>query len=201
MGKELEYKLWIPNEALLLQILADERIAALAAQPWQETQMKTTYYDTADRRFSSHRFTLRQRFEGETSVVCLKTPLNESHARGEWQICADKIDENAITRLLEQGAPMELLAFFSSGDVSPVCGASFLRKHVMLRFSDGSCAELAGDCGILHGQSESIHFTELEVELLEGEKHEMLTFVKSLCEKYALQEQPLSKYARARKLK
>ena len=201
MGKELEYKLLIDSEETLRQVLADPLVASLVAEPWQKTQMKTTYFDTSDRRFSAHGFTLRRRLEGERSVVCLKTPLAQSHARGEWQICAERIDENAIAQLLAQGAPTELLAFYGSGEIHPVCGAEFLREHVVLRFADGSRAEIAGDRGILHGQTERLPFTELELELLEGEADEMLTLVHFLCNRYALHEQPLSKYARARKLK
>lgn len=201
MGKELEYKLSVPNEEILKKILLDEEIAALISDTWSETKMKTTYYDTAERRFSANRFTLRQRYEGEESIVCLKTPMKESHARGEWQIKAEKIDDAAIAQLLQLGAPMELVAFYASGPILPVCGAEFLRRHVMLTFPDGSQAEIAGDCGFLHGQSETLAFIELELELYKGESSQMLTLVQHLCDKYDLHEQPMSKYARARTLK
>ena len=201
MGKELEYKLQIADQETLTQIFADPQILAFVAGEFCETKMKTTYYDTPERLFSLHRFTLRQRFEGSQSVVCLKTPLKESHARGEFQIFANRIDDQAIDQLLACGAPTELAAFYASGKVEPVCGAEFLRKHVALRFADGSTAELAGDQGILHGQSEKSSFIELELELLSGKKDEMLALVTYLCEKYDLHEQPMSKYARARTLK
>lgn len=201
MGKELEYKLHVPDEAALLDILQDDTVKGLICAPWQETKMKTTYYDSADRRFSSRHWTLRHRQEGEKSIVCVKTPLKESHARGEWQIEADCIDEAAITRLVEIGAPMELVLLYGTGDISPLCGAEFLRRHVMLSFPDGSQAELAGDCGILHGKEERISFCEIELEHYSGSTEEMLALVKSLCENYGLSEQPLSKFARARALK
>ena len=201
MGKELEYKLLIPNEETLTRILADEELSALAMGAYAQTQMKTTYYDTPDRRFATHYFTLRQRFEGDRSIVCLKTPLKESHARGEWQIPAETIDDAAVERLVELGAPKELLVFYGVGNILPVCGAQFLRQHVMLQFSDGSQAELAGDHGFLYGQQERLPFTELELELYRGDPHEMLALVKRLCDKFSLREQPKSKYARARALK
>ena len=71
----------------------------------------------------------------------------------------------------------------------------------MLQFPDGSRAELAGDCGVLHGQTERLDFTELELELYEGEPTQMLALVASLCKRYGLVEQPKSKFARARSLK
>lgn len=201
MGKELEYKLLIKKEETFTSILEDARIAAVRAEPWQQTQMKTTYYDTPDRRFSARRFTLRQRYENARSIVCLKTPLKESHARGEWQIEAECVDDRAISQLLDLGAPTELFALYAGSAVVPVCGAEFLRKHVVLQFPDASRAELALDCGKLHGQTESVHLAELELELIQGDKREMVALVSYLCSQYGLQEQSLSKYARARELK
>ena len=201
MGKELEYKLSVPNEEILLRILNDEEIRALSEDEWMQTRMKTTYYDTPDRRFSSHSYTLRRRLEGDESIVCLKTPSHDAHTRGEWQIKAEAIDDAAIERLIALGAPMQLLLFYGDGTITPVCGAEFLRRHVMLTFADGSQAELAGDCGILHGQSEKLSFTELELELYRGDAAQMIAFVHRLCKKYGLHEEPKSKYARARALK
>ena len=201
MGKELEYKLHVPDEETLATILRDNAIKDIISASWQETKMKTTYYDSADRRFSSRHWTLRHRQEGEKSVVCVKTPLKEAHARGEWQIEADRIDETAIFRLIEIGAPMELLYLYGAGDIAPLCGAEFLRRHVMLTLPDGSQAELAGDCGILHGKEERLSFCEIELEHYGGATDEMLRLVNHLCDRYALQEQPYSKFARARSLK
>ncbi len=201
MGKELEYKLLVPNEATLRKILNDADIADLTDGAWREMPMKTTYYDSPDRRFCTRHWTLRRRMEGGTSVVCVKTPDKASHTRGEWQVCADRLDDAAIEALLLAGAPQELLLLYGAGDISPVCGAEFTRNCVMLRFPDGSRAELAGDCGVLHGQTEHQAFTELELELYEGEPTEMLSLVTLLCNRYGLTEQPKSKFARARSLK
>lgn len=201
MGKELEYKLFVPSEVALREILQDADIAHLTDGPWQEIPMKTTYYDSPDRRFGARNWTLRRRMEGDTSVVCVKTPHKESHTRGEWQVNADRLDEAAIEALLLAGAPKELLLLYGMGDVFPICGAEFTRRRVILQFPDGSRAELAGDCGILHGQTERMSFTELELELYGGAPTQMLALVALLCKRYGLSEQPKSKFARARSLK
>lgn len=200
MGKELEIKLAVDGEAALEKILADDTIAALIDGPWQERLMKTTYYDSPNRRFSSHFWTLRHRMEGESSVVCVKAPTEDPRVRGEWQISAAEISEESIKALLNSGAPMELLYLYGAGDVQPVCGAEFIRKSVMLRFSDGSHAELAGDCGILHGKNQQLPFTELEIELYEGAPAEMEALAALLQTRYGLKLQSKSKFARARGL-
>lgn len=201
MGKELEYKLFVPSEVALREILQDADIAHLTDGTWREIPMKTTYYDSPDRRFGARNWTLRRRMEGDTSVVCVKTPHKESHTRGEWQVNADRLDEAAIEALLLAGAPKELLLLYGMGDVFPICGAEFTRRRVILQFPDGSRAELAGDCGILHGQTERMSFTELELELYGGAPTQMLALVALLCKRYGLSEQPKSKFARARSLK
>lgn len=200
MGKELEYKLHVPDETLLLQILSDADVKKLAVGSWQETVMKTSYYDTKDGRFSSRHWTLRHRMEGDDSIICVKTPQREAHTRGEWQIPAPQIDESAIISLIEAGAPKEMLFLYGDGKIAPVCGAEFLRRHVMLEFSDGSRAELAGDCGLLRGKTQALPFCELELELYDGAPDQMLSLVELLCRRYGLREQPRSKHARARAL-
>ncbi len=201
MGRELEYKLRVADEQSLAAILRDPKIAALRQDDWQERRMKTTYYDAVDRRFTSQFWTFRHRIEGGKSVVCVKTPTEDSHTRGEWQVEADGINLNAVEALLLAGAPKELLFLYGAGDVAPICGAEFTRRSCMLRFEDGSLAELAGDCGILRGETEKVPFTELELELYDGSPDKMLEFVDYLKAQYSLSEQPLSKIARAMKLK
>lgn len=201
MGKELEYKLHIDSPDALERVLADAVLDAFGEGEWQETVMKTTYFDGADRRFSARKWTLRHRFEGGESIVCLKTPQPEAHTRGEWQVGAETVNDASIEALLTVGAPQELRELYAAGTVEPVCGAEFIRKHRMLRFSDGSRAELAGDCGALRGPTQTLPFTELELELYEGAPDAMLAQVQRLCEVYGLHAEPLSKSARARRLK
>ena len=200
MGRQLEIKLAVDSEAALKSILADDTIAALVDGSWQKRLMNTTYYDSPDRRFSSHFWTLRHRMEGENSVVCVKAPTEDPRVRGEWQISASEINEKSIEALLKSGAPMELLYLYGAGDVQPLCGAEFTRRSVMLRFSDGSRAELAGDNGILRGKTQRLTFTELEIELYEGAPTQMEALAALLQTRYGLKLQKKSKFARARGL-
>ncbi|MBQ6430417.1 MAG: CYTH domain-containing protein [Oscillospiraceae bacterium] len=201
MGKELEYKLNIVDEQALAVILTDPRITALRQGDWQERHMKTTYYDAPDRRFSARLWTFRHRMEGDKSVVCVKTPTEDFHTRGEYQVEASGVNLDSVEALLLVGAPRELVYLYGAGDVAPICGAEFTRKSCMLRFDDGSRAELAGDHGILHGETEKVGFNELELELFDGNPDKMLEFVDYLKAQYSLQEQPMSKFSRAQRLK
>lgn len=200
MGKELEYKLSLPENCDREMILRDPILEELHTDAWRERHMQTTYYDSPDCRFSKHLWTLRHRMEGSESVVCVKTPTEDFHTRGEWQVASDRPDDKAMEQLLLAGAPKQLLVLYGLGDIFPICGADFIRKSVMLTFSDGSKAEFAFDCGRLHGKTEVLQFSEIELELYEGSPKEMLAFVAYLSRQYHLTEQRKSKFARARAL-
>ena len=199
MGKELEFKLQVDSEKTLLQILNDPDILSHIDGEWTEISMKTTYFDNPSGHFSRYNWTFRHRLEGGKSVVCLKTPHPDKHTRNEWET-EGEMGDAAVTALIEQGAPVELLAFYGDGTLIPRCGAQFLRRCVMLRFADGSRAELALDAGLLRGLTQEEALCEVELELYEGEPTETVALVQLLCQRYSLREQPKSKYARAKAL-
>ena len=198
MAKELEYKLAVKDAAQLEEILSDATILRLCKEPWQTTPMKTTYYDTEDHRYGAKKWTIRQRQEGERSVVCIKTPGGEENLRNEWETEAAMPDPVTLERMVEAGAPTEIL---QGGPLQAVCGAEFLRRHTLLGFKDGSCAEIAGDSGTLYGKTERLFFTELELELKSGTPEQMRQLVQSLCQRFGLKEELRSKVARATALK
>lgn len=199
MGKELEFKLQVSDKDTLLRILADPEILSCVEGEWREIPMKTTYFDNPLGQFSQYSWTFRHRMEGEASVVCLKTPHPDKHVRNEWET-EGEMGEAAVAALIAQGAPVELLAFYGDGTLVTRCGAEFVRRCVMLRFADGSRAELAGDAGLLRGKTQEVALCELELELYEGEAAQTVALVQRLCQRYGLKEQPKSKYARAKAL-
>lgn len=201
MATELEYKLQLSSPEQMEQILSSGMITTLLQEPLRELPMETTYYDNSHGHFTHLRWTLRHRMEGDESVVCLKTPTGLAHQRNEWQVSAPCLDEASILALTEEGAPKELLHYYSVSPVTPICGARFLRRCAMLEFSDGSVAELAADRGEVFGPKGTLPILELELELYRGEQEEMIRFVNSLCEVYSLKEQPYSKFARAKTLR
>ena len=199
MGKELEWKLAVPEACLLDDILDSQLIRSRMAEEPRFYHMQTSYYDTPDRRFSRRRITIRHRLENETPVICVKAPLpgaDDRYLHGEWELVGADVTA-ALPKLVEMGAPAELLE-----PVSLVCmwEADFERRAVLLRFDDGSAAELALDLGALYGPAHSLPLCELELELKAGEPAESLALLAALRERYALKPQEKSKFARARAL-
>lgn len=201
MALELEYKLQLPSQDCLAEILAAPLIASLSEAPFREIPMETAYYDREDCCFSRLHWTLRYRKEGDDGILCLKTPGALSHSRNEWQISAPSMSIDGIRELVRQGAPPELLSYYEESPPHEVCGARFLRRCTMLTFSDGSRGELAIDQGQVFGPKGTLPILELELELYEGEATEMTQLATLLCKIFHLKEQPYSKFARARSLR
>ena len=105
--------------------------------------------------------------------------------------------DQCAQRLIEAGAPEELERLLDGRDLLPLCGAEFTRNTAVVRFEDGSEAELALDTGILSGNGRIATLRELELELLSGSEEQMLEFAQDLTHRYQLVAQPLSKFARA----
>lgn len=201
MGRELELKLHIDSAAQMEAVRTWQELRALKEDAETLLQMQTTYYDTPGGEISARKWTFRQRQENAVCITCLKTPGQDAGAlksRREWE--TEEADlPKAVGNLVRAGAPAEL-ASLTSGGVVPLCGASFVRRAQMLRFSDGSTCELACDAGELYGGEHRLPFYELELELKSGEPTLMVVFGKRLAQTFGLPVEPLSKFARARLL-
>ena len=155
-------------------------------------RMETTYFDTPDQSLSARRWTLRRRLENGVSVCTVKTPAGS--ARGEWEVEAPSIEE-AIPRLLALGCPAELAELVREGLV-PTCGARFTRRCATVTLPGGT-VELALDQGVLLGCDREIPLWEAEVELKDGSQAVCDGFADRLAARFALEPEPLSKFARA----
>ena len=195
MGKELEFKLAVPDTRVLEAILFDKEVAAVRQENYTLYDMATIYYDTADRALSAKKWTLRLRQENFDLIATVKTPAGEDHTRGEWSCPAHRIEE-AIDRLVEQGAPEELISL-TAGGVQPLCLARFSRRAAEVKFADGTVCELAGDVGMVAAGQKESPICEIEVELKEGDAEVAKAFAEELCDRFGLKEEPLSKFQRA----
>ena len=155
--------------------------------------MRTSYYDTADRDFSARHWTLRRRMENNTSVCTLKTPGADG-ARSEFEVECDCI-EFAIPELCKLSGLTEPALFVEKG-LHAICGASFHRIAVTLSL-EGAVVEVALDRGLLLGGSQTLPLCELEVELKSGDKAVAIAFADSLVARFGLTPEPQSKFRRA----
>lgn len=195
MAEELEIKLEADGPQTLDEIARDREIRDLA-ETKTDWEMESVYYDTGAGDLTRRKWTLRRRRENDRQVIAMKT-AGDGLIRGEWEYEGDLAD--AAERLCAMGAPAELRQILSS-PVEPVCGASFSRRAILLRFDDGSTAELALDLGCLFRGDKSAPLAEAELELKSGGPEAMLRLAEELKDHYGLRPQEKSKFLRAREL-
>ena len=159
---------------------------------WETIEMETAYYDTPTGALSAKHYTLRQRLENGISVCALKTPAG--NARNEWEIPWHSV-ESAIGYFLAMGCPAELETIAKEGLVH-ICGAKFTRRAKQLHFPEGS-VELALDWGHLTGGGCIRPLCELEIELKSGSPLACQLLAKELIDRFAIQPEKKSKFARA----
>jgi len=199
MPLEVEIKLRVPDGRTAGRILEDARVCDSLMTGFQDTAMESVYYDTPDDALQKRRWAFRIRREGDLTVACCKASESKEgtlFARREWQVPGTPA-ETALARLVEAGAPEELLRF---GEMLPQCTAVFTRTAAPLRLSDDTHVEIALDKGHLIADDKKEEFLELELELLSGDLEEMRRLAEHLEQKYALAAEHLSKYARALRL-
>ena len=185
MGRELEFKFR----------LTDAGYDCLRREfgPLAETRMETAYYDTPSRSLGAAGVTLRRRLENGVSIVTLKTRLPDG-SRGEWETEAPTV-EAGLPALTAQGAPVPGME-----DLTEICSARFTRLSRLL-FYPGGAAELALDKGVLAGKTEEAPLLEAELELKEGPDGPFGAFALQFAREHSLEEEPKSKFARARRLR
>ena len=195
MATELEFKLAVPNPAMLEQILFDSQVAEVRQGDYELYNMATVYYDTPDHRLSNLRWTLRLRQENDCLVASLKTP-GDGHARGEWECPAYNI-RDAIPVLLELGAPQELRSMLEGQELYPLCAAQFTRRVCKVSLPGDTVCELCGDIGQLAGGGKEEALCELELELNSGSADMAQAYAAELQDRFGLQEELRSKFQRA----
>lgn len=205
MALEVELKLTLsPHhvESLKLQpLLQSDKVTALGSQT-----LKNTYYDTPEHLLSQHKVALRIRQKGEQFIQTLKT-LGTSeaglHSRKEWEWVLPSAD---LDHDLLQSA--EWPAVLASGDIQSAIDIAFhtdfTRTLWLLDTLDSQGnplkAEIALDQGHVsyHGRTDPL--CELELELLEGDAHELVNIALELARAVPLLISDISKAERGYRL-
>lgn len=185
MGREYELKYRADGET----IAAIQRKYGV----FTPISMETTYYDTPDLKLAFRHWTLRRRLENGVSVCTFKKPLDDG-SRAEWEVACGSI-MNGVMQLCQSGAPWELMRA-TAGGLMPLCGARFTRLAKVMEL-EGCTVELALDRGVLTGGNRELPLAEVEVELKAGSGKAAAAFAEGLAAEFALEPEPLSKFARA----
>lgn len=191
---EKEYK-WSVAEPAFEALLG-------SVKPERTIKMEAVYFDTPDALLSKLGAGLRLRSENGENICCLKLQSKSKGAcktREEFEIPAVSLQEG-LKKLPEAGAPESLCKTLSDAALEETCRTSFTRAAVTLR-ENGMEAELAFDKGFLSAGKNRAPLLEIELELKKGDEAFFDTFCQKLEKRCHLTPQPLSKLARALRLR
>ena len=195
---EIEFKYRVPQE----------RFADVAADPALRDavaiDMDAAYFDTPDRLLRAASTTLRLRREtpqgsGGVTVCCVKMPVPEEgddeaaglRRRQEYECAAESVEE-ALPALLALGMPEEPIRAALAQGVEVSARVAYTRLEALV-CKDGASYTVCLDRGIL-GRTP---FSELEVEHKSGDFALTAAAAQALADRYGLEAEPRSKYARA----
>ena len=154
MATELELKLAVGDLHLLDCILCSPDVRSRMHGDFTYLQTESTYFDTPDGKLAARHWALRLRKLAGKSVVTIKTP-GEGLARGEWETEAEYL-EDAVPRLVKDGAPAELADILQSGVLAESGRgekAQTVRENVLYYNVDKAVKPIVAYGNTLYGRS------------------------------------------------
>ena len=201
---EIELKYRIDSVEQYENLLKDAWIAAHAESEEPEiVRMKAAYFDTEDMTLIRHNIAFRIRSEGERTLATLKWREDDDgigglYIRSEINIpVTDKTcffaPDPAIFKESSEGK--DLLDILENKPLINIIDMIFTRKSFRIDY-EKSILELSLDEGVIVAGARSIQFRELEIEIYSGNKNDLLAVGKQIADKYSLEPELKTKFAR-----
>ena len=199
---EIELKYGIPDKAAADMIWEDDYLKNMEEPDSREiVQMKAAYFDTDDYSLSRSRIAFRVRSEGRRTVATLKCKGKTEgalHTREEINVPLSGDDcliapGTDIFRHSTLGEELESLV--AGRPLASIMDVVFTRRR--FRIDTGTTImEVSIDQGEIIADRGTLPICEVEIELFSGEQDELLGVGAILAEKYGLEAEIRSKYAR-----
>jgi len=186
---EIEAKFRVVNRALFasLRQLTTLGPFLLVHTPGTERQ-HNTYFDTADRRLTAARTSLRVRDLGSRRLATVKRSLSTQagiHTREEWEVDLDAGDHPADWPA--SAARNHALAALDGAPIFPLMTIRTRRQYSYALLGDVQVAEISLDEGVIMAGGRTLGFRELEVELLpEGTRADLDALIEHLQARFTL---------------
>jgi inorganic triphosphatase YgiF len=186
---EIEAKFRVADRAVFtgLRQLAALGPFLLSHNPGTERQ-HNTYFDTADRRLTAARTTLRVRDLGSRRLATVKRSLSSQagvHTREEWEV-----DLNAGEHPADwpaSAARDRALAALNGAPIFPLMIIRTCRQYSYALLGDLEVAEISLDEGVIMAGERAAGFREMEVELLpQGTRADLDNLAAHLQARFAL---------------
>ncbi len=184
------------------EILSDEIVKNVEDEGSFETiDMLAIYYDTPDRKLTEEGIAIRVRKEGEFYVATMKDKGNSiagMHKRQEINVRLsdeEMIQHPDVTIFAESDAYEQLLGIAGKQKLEPVLSMEFERRQVRVD-TGNSISVLSFDDGKISAGGKTIPIMEMEIELYSGSEDELKEYGHKIADKYELEPEDRSKFAR-----
>ncbi len=189
------------------QILSNKWIQSLAMPDSMTVKiLKNIYFDTPDRILEKENAIFRIRNENEdiyTATVKIGKSVSEGlHQRLEWNVEQenDKVDLRYFRKMAESdGDPdevlSELLDKIDDEALVEICSTEYERTTLHLGYED-TLIELACDSGVYRAGRKEEPFSELEIELIEGDTRALLNLGDEIASIVPVEPENKSKHGR-----
>ncbi|WP_407168867.1 CHAD domain-containing protein [Bradyrhizobium sp. ORS 111] len=175
MAVETELKFRVP--ARKLKMLVRPRIAGSRSDKPSESNLVSTYFDTAKHKLKRRGLSLRIRQDGHGYVQTIKSAGGTQFDRGEWETELDN-DEPDLSKA--DNTPLEAIASRKlRRKLKPVFETSVRRITVPLRMKQSEIA-LAIDRGQTTVGQRSRPIGEIELELKSGQRLDLFRLARAL---------------------
>lgn len=195
---EIELKYKIPADVIAEDIWKDKIFSDMEeAGSREEICLDAKYFDTDDCDLAENEIAYRIRREGERIVAALKWKGHSDgalHVREEINVPVMN-DEANISVFNESEIGRELTNIVGGKQLKCFLETKFHRRRFRIDTGTG-IFELSVDTGRIVTDFGEEPISEVEIELFSGEKEELLELGERLQNKYQLETEEISKYAR-----
>lgn len=195
---EIELKYKIPAMAIAEDIWKDDIFSNIEEEgSREEIYLDAKYFDTSRCDLAKNEIAYRVRTEGEHLVASLKWKGNSEeglHIREEINVPVMN-DEPDVSVFNESEIGRQLIDILDGKKLECFVETKFNRRR--FRIDTGtSIFEVSVDIGKIVTQYGEVPISEVEIELFSGETEEMVKIGRKLRDKYGLEVENESKYAR-----
>ncbi|MDR1953174.1 MAG: CYTH domain-containing protein [Clostridiales Family XIII bacterium] len=205
---EIELKYNIENKEQMTLIWEDDFLRSVEEAGSRESiLMKAAYFDTEDFILSKNQIAFRIRKEGDKVMGTLKWRDKDVGISGLYmreEINIPVKDEACFLSpdpaiFMESSEGKDLIEVLDGAPIICIFETHFYRRKLRVD-SEGTICEVSLDEGEIIADKGRAPISELEIELFSGKQEDMMKIGERMAEKYGLQPEPLSKYARGKKL-
>jgi len=212
---EIELKYNIDSKELMDKIWTNTFFAEIEEEDSRgTTKMKAAYYDTADHDLMKNGLAFRIRLEGDRCIGTLKyrdrdktgdgqyASIDGLYAREEINVPISSKDcficpDTAMFQGSEEGK--KLIEISDGKELICLFETIFVRRNFRIDTDDTICEVSLDEGEIIAGEKRAeIH--ELEIELFSGKEEVLLKIGSEVESLFDLKPEPLSKYARGKRL-